>query len=43
MRVFAVPMTTFANRGNVFVTPGSGFEISGQPQPEFGEEDGRVR
>jgi hypothetical protein len=29
-------MTTFANRGAVFVTSGTGFEISGQPQPEFG-------
>ncbi|MEZ5289347.1 MAG: hypothetical protein R2712_32015, partial [Vicinamibacterales bacterium] len=31
------PMTRFANRGAVFTTPGTGFEISGQPMPEFGE------
>lgn len=35
--VFPTPMTTFSNRGNVNVTPGSGFEISGQPTPEFGD------
>ena len=34
---FAVPMTTFGNRGAVFTTPGSGFEISGAPTPEFGD------
>jgi hypothetical protein len=34
---FPTPMTTFANRGAVFETPGSGFEISGQPTPEFGD------
>lgn len=34
---FPTPMTTFANRGNVNTTPGTGFEISGQPLPEFGE------
>lgn len=27
------PMTRFSNRGATFVTPGSGFEISGQPAP----------
>jgi hypothetical protein len=31
------PMTRFSNRGAVFTTPGHGFEISGQPSPEFGE------
>ena len=31
------PMTRFSNRGAVFTTPGTGFEISGQPSPEFGE------
>jgi hypothetical protein len=31
------PLTTFGNRGAVFVTPGSGFEISGLPSPEFGD------
>ena len=35
--VFPSPMTTFSNRGNVNVTPGTGFEISGQPSPEFGD------
>ena len=35
--VIPTPMTTFANRGNVYTTPGIGFEISGQPAPEFGE------
>jgi hypothetical protein len=34
---FPSPMTTFANRGAVFVTPGTGFAISGQPSPEFGD------
>lgn len=34
---FPIPMTTFSNRGAIFVTPGSGFEISGQPTPEFGD------
>jgi hypothetical protein len=34
---FPVPMTTFSNRGAVFTTPGTNFEISGQPSPEFGE------
>jgi hypothetical protein len=34
---FPIPMTTFSNRGAVFTTPGSGFEISGQPSPEFGD------
>ena len=34
---FPSPMTTFANRGAVFVTPGTGFAISGQPMPEFGD------
>jgi hypothetical protein len=31
------PMTRFSNRGAVFTTPGTGFEISGQPTPSFGE------
>ncbi len=31
------PMTRFSNRGAVFTTPGTGFEISGLPAPEFGE------
>jgi hypothetical protein len=39
--VFPVPMTTFnsgaTTRGAVFTTPGTGFEISGQPMPEFGD------
>jgi hypothetical protein len=35
--VFPIPMTAFANRGNVYTTPGTGFEISGQPTPEFGD------
>jgi hypothetical protein len=35
--ISATPLTTFGNRGAVFVTPGSGFEISGAPSPEFGE------
>lgn len=34
---FSVPMTAFSNRGNVYTTPGTGFEISGQPTPEFGD------
>jgi hypothetical protein len=38
--VFSSPMTTFnsglTTRGAVFTTPGTGFEISGQPSPEFG-------
>jgi hypothetical protein len=34
---FANPMETFAFRGNVYTTPGSGFEISGQPSAEFGD------
>ena len=34
---FTTPMTTFANRGSVFFTPGTGFEISGAPTPEFGD------
>jgi len=37
--VFPVPMTTFnsapTTRGAVFFTPGTGFEISGQPGPRF--------
>jgi hypothetical protein len=37
---FPIPMLTFANRGSVFFTPGSGFEISGQPTPEFGDLNG---
>jgi hypothetical protein len=39
--VFSSPMTTFnsglTTRGAVFTTPGTGFEISGQPSPEFGD------
>lgn len=31
------PMTRFSNRGAVFTTPGTGFEISGLPSPNFGE------
>jgi hypothetical protein len=31
------PMTRFSNRGAIFLTPGSGFEISGAPLAEFGE------
>ncbi len=34
---FPTPMTTFSSRGNVNTTPGTGFEISGQPSPEFGD------
>ena len=34
---FPTTMTTFANRGAIFVTSGTGFEISGQPTPEFGD------
>jgi hypothetical protein len=38
---FPVPMTTFNTapvaRGAVFTTPGTSFEISGQPSPEFGD------
>jgi hypothetical protein len=34
---FPTPMTTFSNRGDVNITPGAGFEISGQPLPEFGD------
>lgn len=34
------PMTRFSARGATFLTPGSGFEISGQPSPEFGELNG---
>lgn len=34
---FPIPMTTFAGRGNVFTTDGTGFEISGQPTPRFGD------
>ena len=39
--LFPTPMETFntapLSRGGVFETPGSGFEISGQPAPEFGD------
>jgi hypothetical protein len=35
--IFPSPMTTFSNRGAVFTTPGTSFEISGQPLPNFGE------
>jgi hypothetical protein len=31
------PMTRFAARGATFVTPGTGFETSGAPSPEFGD------
>ena len=31
--IFPILTTAFANRGAVFVTPGSGFESSGQPSP----------
>jgi len=38
---FPTPMETFntapVTRGGVFTTPGTGFEISGQPSPEFGD------
>jgi hypothetical protein len=38
---FPTTMTTFNSggtpRGGVFTTPGTGFEISGQPSPEFGD------
>ncbi len=34
---FGIPMTNFSNRGNVYTTPGTGFEISGAPTPEFGD------
>jgi hypothetical protein len=34
---FPSPMITFQARGAIFVTPGSGFSISGQPTPEFAE------
>jgi hypothetical protein len=38
---FPIPMTTFNTatvaRGAVFTTPGTGFEISGVPTPEFGD------
>ncbi len=35
--VFPTPMTTFSGRGNVNTTAGTGFEISGQPTPRFGD------
>jgi hypothetical protein len=35
--LFPIPMTTFSNRGAVFTTAGTNFEISGQPNPEFGD------
>ena len=38
--IFPNPSTAFANRGAVFVTPGSGFESSGLPSPEFGDLNG---
>ena len=34
---FPIPMTTFSSRGSIFFTPGTGFEQSGQPTPEFGD------
>jgi hypothetical protein len=40
-QIFGNPMETFnsppTTRGAVFTTPGTGFEISGQPSPEFGD------
>jgi hypothetical protein len=38
--MFPTPLTTFANRGAIFVTPGSGFEVSGDTSPEFGNING---
>lgn len=38
--VFPTPMPTFQARGATFVTPGSGFSISGQPTPEFAKLNG---
>jgi hypothetical protein len=35
--VFPTPMPTFQARGATFITPGSGFSISGLPTPEFAE------
>jgi hypothetical protein len=35
--IAGTPFEGFANRGNVYVTGGTGFEISGQPSPEFGD------
>jgi hypothetical protein len=35
--IFGSPMIAFSNRGNVYTTPGTGFEISGLPSPEFGD------
>src|SRR5919108_4837791 len=39
--VFPIPMTNFntppVSRGAIFTTPGTGFEISGQPTPEFSD------
>ena len=35
--LFPSPMPTFQARGATFITPGSGFSISGQPTPEFAE------
>src|SRR5262249_10361357 len=39
--LFPTPMVNFnsppTTRGAVFITPGTGFEISGQPSPRFGE------
>lgn len=35
--LFPSPMPTFQNRGATFITPGSGFSISGQPTPEFAD------
>jgi hypothetical protein len=34
---FPAVMTSFGFRGNVNVTPGTGFSISGQPSPEFAD------
>jgi len=37
--VFPNPMTTFQARGAIFTTPGTAMSISGQPMPEFGEQN----
>ena len=34
---FDGPLTRFAARGSTFVTPGTGFETSGAPSPEFAD------
>lgn len=35
--IVGTPMTTFSGRGNVNTTPGTGFEISGEPFPRFSD------